>query len=219
MSIRKVLALGLAVKGIAILGSTLYLAKKKYEEEKNKNAKFDKALPYHESLYKLKNNDKEIKIILKDFESFLTSVSGLGVREKEEKEVDLNRCEKISLNLIGTGFKDVNISEATEQKGYYNIIFSRDKNFKTNVVLRITMDYWDGYIDLDICQLSGHLINGENVFTVEEQYNTNLNIAGKDDFLYFEFDYTNSFARENKHDPFVKMINTDHAVSFLFTKY
>lgn len=67
---------------------------------------------------------------------------------------------KVKFDFESTGFTELDLVfdkrvNKPIKKGYFKLITRTDENFMTEFLLRVTVEDWDGYIDVVICEANG----------------------------------------------------------------
>lgn len=183
---------GLALKGAAVLTTSLVNS---YKKQQKFNEKFYTPLDKDLKIEYLKTKAHEINKIFSQvrplFES-KTNISDLGEAEEEK----LFQSNTFKLDVENTAFFEVEfefdeLSELDIKCGYYKIIARSDKRGITEFLLRLTVDDWDGYMDVKICEMEGFDYDDEKVFVVKKKGDVFTMSPEVDTVLYYNISALN----------------------------
>jgi len=183
------IAVGLVLKGAALVTASVinsYHKQKKYDE------KFEKALDSEIKKEYLEEKAHEINKIYSNVKHFF---EGSEVKSYLDNDL-LNliaEAKQVTYDFETDGFIAIDLEfdsllDLPTKRGYYKIITRSDRNGLTEFLLRITVEDWDGYMDVKICDMKGYHVNGENIFIVNEKGNTFTMSPDKDKVFYYEIE-------------------------------
>lgn len=187
--LRTVLAIGVALKGAALVTAAVVAG---YKNHKKYNEKFEKALDKDIRLLYLEEKAHEINMIYKAIEPLFISSQREGDLDIEEKEPFV----EVALDIETNNFVEVDLDfddllGLPTKKGYYKLIGRSDKNKHTEFILRVTVEDWDGYIDITICEVKGTCVKGEHLFIVKRRGETFTLTPDLDKAIYLNIERIN----------------------------
>lgn len=146
-NVKKLLAVALVAKGVYFAGKKIIKANKKNGVSmKNNNLKTQ--LSKEDSFSMIEKHSAEINSIYEEISDFFK-----GKDVTSEELLSMNASKKVLFNFEEESFRkhDITVSYPEEKivKGYSKIIFKENKeDLVTEVVLRVSLDGWEGYVDL-----------------------------------------------------------------------
>lgn len=149
--LRMALAAGVVLKGAVLVGAAAFSA---YKRKKEYDLKFDRALDSDVKKEYLESKAHELNKIYEGIQKLFTPI-GSDFLNDEMKENG-----KVKFDFESTGFTELDLVfdemiNKPIKKGYFKLITRTDKNLTTEFLLRVTVEDWDGYMDVVICEADG----------------------------------------------------------------